>query len=73
MGKYIRLFEIQWNVSVRRSVYNTDLFSITSKKLDRRSVLSPVQTVMIFDHSFNYQARLDTNYHALPSSIIDCT
>ena len=33
--------------------------------------LSSVQTVMIVDDSFDYQARLNTNYHALSSTIID--
>ena len=33
--------------------------------------LSPAQAVMIVDDSFNYHARLNTNYHALSSTIID--
>ena len=35
--------------------------------------LSPVQTVMIVDvdDSFNYHARLNTNYHTLSSTIIN--
>ena len=32
-------------------------------------LLRPVQTVMIVDDSFNYHARLNTNYHSLSSTI----
>ena len=35
------------------------------------SVLSPVQTVMIVDDRFNYQAYLNTDYHELSSTIIN--
>ena len=32
--------------------------------------LNPVQTVMIVDDSFNKHTRLNTNYHALSSTIM---